>query len=56
VTTIKSKAYVIDARFEEAYRSDVTERVKLAFQDYRVQSPYARIYDMPSPQQTGSSQ
>jgi small-conductance mechanosensitive channel len=47
VTTVTCKAFVVDARFEKAYVSDVTERVKLAFQKHRVESPYARTYEIP---------
>lgn len=46
VTTVTCKAYVIDARFEKAYVSDVTERVKLAFRRHGVQSPYARTAEV----------
>lgn len=46
VTTVTCKAYVIDARFEKAYVSDVTERVKLAFRRHDVQSPYARTAEV----------
>jgi small-conductance mechanosensitive channel len=47
VTTVTCKAFVVDARFEKAYVSDVTERVKLAFQRHRIESPYARTYEIP---------
>ncbi len=46
VTRVTCKAYVVDARFEKAYATDVTERVKLAFRRHRIQSPYARLYEV----------
>lgn len=45
-TIIICKAYVIDARYETEFISDVTERVKRAFQSHRVRYPYAREYQL----------
>ena len=39
VTVIRVKAYVFDARYEKAFETDVTERVKLAFRRQGVRSP-----------------
>ncbi len=39
VTVITSKAYVFDVRFEEAYMTDVTERVKQAFRAAGLRTP-----------------
>ncbi len=39
VTTIELKAYVFDARYEKAFVSDVTERVKLALRDHGFLTP-----------------
>ena len=41
-TTILTKGYVIDARYEEAFMTDVTERVKRAFRRHNILPPYAR--------------
>lgn len=41
-TVIKCKAYVVDTRYETAFVTDVTERVKRAFREYEIQYPYAR--------------
>lgn len=45
-TVVKCKAWIIDSRFEETYRSDVTRRVKRAFETHRLQSPYARTVEV----------
>lgn len=45
-TVVKCKAWVIDARFEQPYRSDVTRRVKRAFARDHIQSPYARTMEV----------
>ncbi len=49
-TVITCKAYVIDARFENAYRTDVTRRVKRAFREHRIACPYAREYIVQTPE------
>ncbi|MFP4601256.1 MAG: mechanosensitive ion channel family protein, partial [Persicimonas sp.] len=46
-TVVKCKAWIIDSRFEELYLSDVTCRVKHAFNKHRIQSPYARLVEVP---------
>ncbi len=43
-TVITCKAYVIDARFEKDFVTDVTERVKRVFRRHGIQAPYAREY------------
>ncbi len=45
-TVIICKAYVIDTRYETAFQTDVTERVKRAFRKNRIQHPYAREYSV----------
>jgi small-conductance mechanosensitive channel len=45
-TTVTCKAHIIDARFERAYVTDVTERVKLKFEKHEVESPYARLQEV----------
>ncbi len=47
-TLIQCKAYVIDVRYETAFVTDVTERVKRAFREHRIQHPYAREYSVRS--------
>lgn len=47
-TRIQAKAYVIDARYETAFVTDVTERVKRAFRRHHVQAPYNREYSVRS--------
>ncbi|MGM0557881.1 MAG: mechanosensitive ion channel family protein [Myxococcota bacterium] len=46
-TTVKCKAHIIDARFERSYVTDVTERVKLKFETHDIESPYARLQEVP---------
>ena len=46
VTVIRLKAYVIDARFERTFASDVTQRVKTAFADAGVRTPDAQYRDL----------
>jgi hypothetical protein len=46
VTVVKVKAYVFDARYESAFASDVTERVKLALREYRVRTPDMAYRDL----------
>lgn len=41
-TKVSCKAYVIDTRYEEAFVSDVTERVKRAFKSLDIHYPYLR--------------
>lgn len=38
-TRLRAKAYVLDVRYEKAFESDVTERVKQAFAEHGVQPP-----------------
>ena len=45
-TTISAKAYVIDARYETAFITDVTERVKRAFREHQIYYPYGREYQV----------
>ncbi len=47
-TSVIAKAYVIDARYETALVTDVTERVKRAFRTHEIQPPYAREYSVRS--------
>lgn len=47
-TSVKCKAYVIDARYETAFITDVTERVKRAFRRHKIQAPYNREYSVRS--------
>lgn len=46
VTVVRVKAYVFDARFENAFASDVTERVKLAFRDAGIRTPDQQYRDL----------
>jgi len=46
VTVIRVKAYVFDARYEKAFASDVTERVKLAMREYGVRTPDMAYRDL----------
>ncbi len=43
-TVIVCKAYVIDTRFEMAFDSDVTQKVKRAFREHDIYPPYTRQY------------
>lgn len=45
-TVIVCKAYVIDARFELAFDSDVTQKVKRAFREHDIHPPYTRQYSV----------
>lgn len=38
-TRIRAKAYVLDVRYEKAFESDVTERLKLALRSARIKPP-----------------
>lgn len=44
-TRVRAKFYVIDTRFESAVRSDVSERLKLAFAHHHIRSPYTAQLD-----------
>ncbi|MCO4743924.1 MAG: mechanosensitive ion channel [Proteobacteria bacterium] len=46
VTVIRVKAYVFDARYEKAFASDVTERVKRAFHDEGIRTPDRAYRDL----------
>lgn len=46
VTVIRVKAYVFDARYEKAFASDVTERVKLAFRTTGIRTPDQQYRDL----------
>lgn len=46
VTVVRVKAYVFDARFENAFASDVTERVKLAFREAGIRTPDQQYRDL----------
>ncbi len=47
-TVIICKAYVIDTRYESAFQTDVTERVKRAFRKNNISHPYAREFSVRS--------
>jgi small-conductance mechanosensitive channel len=49
-TVINCKAYVIDTRYEMAFVTDVTERVKRAFREYDIEYPYARELQIGPPE------
>ena len=46
VTIVEIKAYVYDARFEKAFSTDVTERVKTAFAADGIQTPDQMYRDL----------
>jgi len=46
VTVIRVKAYVFDARYEKAFASDVTERVKAAFRRASIRTPDQQYRDL----------
>ena len=46
VTVIRVKAYVFDARYEKAFASDVTERVKVALHEARIRTPDRQYRDL----------
>lgn len=50
-TTLRCKAYVIDARYEKAFVTDVTERVKCAFREHEIDYPYTREYQFSANEQ-----
>ncbi len=45
-TKLVLKAYVNDVKFESAMVTDITERVKIAFRDTRMQMPYMREFSV----------
>jgi small conductance mechanosensitive channel len=49
-TVITCKVHVIDTRFENVFRTEVTQRVKRAFRAHRIASPYAREYIVQTPE------
>ena len=46
VTIIRLKAYVFDARYEKAFASDITERVKRALADQGIRTPDQQYRDL----------
>ena len=46
VTVIRVKAYVFDARYEKAFATDVTERVKIAFKRHGIRTPDQQYRDL----------
>ena len=46
VTVIRLKAYVFDARYEKAFGSDITRRVKAAFREVGIRSPDRAYRDL----------
>ena len=46
VTVIRLKAYVFDARYEKAFASDITRRVKAAFRDAGLRGPDLAYRDL----------
>lgn len=44
ITTLTCKSYVIDVRYEEAFATDITQRVKRAFRENKISYPYARQF------------
>ena len=46
VTIIRVKAYVFDARYEKAFATDVTERVKTAFRSLGIRAPDQQYRDL----------
>lgn len=50
---ITCKAYIIDARYEKDYVTDVSERVKDAFRERGIQRPYFREYMVQEVESTG---
>ncbi|MBA2662599.1 MAG: mechanosensitive ion channel family protein [Bradymonadaceae bacterium] len=45
-TVIVCRAYVIDARYEMAFDSDVTQQVRRAFREHKIYAPYVRQYSV----------
>jgi hypothetical protein len=46
VTVIRLKGYVFDARYEKAFTTDVTERVKAAFRNDGIRTPDQQYRDL----------
>lgn len=46
-TVVTCKAHVIDVRYEGAFETDVTERVRRAFRAHGIRRPYQRTYEIP---------
>lgn len=46
VTVVRVKAYVFDARYEKAFASDVTERVKISFREAGIRTPDQQYRDL----------
>jgi small-conductance mechanosensitive channel len=44
ITTLTCKSYVIDVRYEEAFATDITQRVKRAFRENKISYPYSRQF------------
>ncbi len=44
ITMLTCKSYVIDVRYEEAFATDITQRVKRAFRENKISYPYARQF------------
>lgn len=44
ITTLTCKSYVIDVRYEEAFATDITQRVKRAFKENKISYPYSRQF------------
>jgi small conductance mechanosensitive channel len=49
VTRLSAKAYVLDVRYEKAFESDVTERVKDGFRGAKIALPFRSDRPAPSP-------
>ena len=48
-TRLRAKAYVLDVKYEKAFESDVTERVKQAFLDQQIRPPSVIHQPAPAP-------
>lgn len=46
ITVVSVKAYVFDVRYEKAFMTDVTERVKLAFREAGIRAPDQQYRDL----------
>lgn len=46
VTLLTCKAYVIDVRYEEAFATDITQRVKRGFKKHRIVYPHGRQFSV----------
>lgn len=49
-TVVKCKAWIVNARFEKAYQSELTRRVKRSFARHGMDSPYARTFEVDGPE------